>query len=58
MLVSDVWSENAARFKRLMEINSDPPILYTLALNVLCSTFCLISYCGLSLRVTFYRNSA
>ena len=28
MLLSDVWSENAALFKRLMEINSNPPILY------------------------------
>ena len=24
----DVWSENAALFERLMEINSNPPILY------------------------------
>ena len=24
---SDVWSENAALFERLMEINSNPPIL-------------------------------
>ena len=28
MLFSDVWSENAALFKRLMEIHSSPPILY------------------------------
>ena len=28
MLFSDVWSENAARFERLMEIHSNPPILY------------------------------
>ena len=25
---SDVWSENAALFKKLMEIHSNPPILY------------------------------
>ena len=24
----DVWSENASLFERLMEIYSDPPILY------------------------------
>ena len=28
MLFSDVWSENAALFERLMEINSNPPILH------------------------------
>ena len=28
MLFSDVWSENAALFERLMEIHSNPPILY------------------------------
>ena len=28
-VVSDVWSENAALFERLMEIQSNPPILYT-----------------------------
>ena len=28
MLFSDVWSENAALFERLMEIYSNPPILY------------------------------
>ena len=27
-VVSDVWSENAALFERLMEIHSNPPILY------------------------------
>ena len=27
-LFSDVWSENAALFKRLMKIQSNPPILY------------------------------
>ena len=27
-LFSDVWSENAALFKRLIEIHSNPPILY------------------------------
>ena len=27
-LFSDVWSENAALFERLMEIHSNPPILY------------------------------
>ena len=27
-LFSDVWSENAALFKRLMKIHSNPPILY------------------------------
>ena len=27
-VVSDVWSENAAMFERLMEIHSNPPILY------------------------------
>ena len=27
-VVSDVWSENAALFERLMEIQSNPPILY------------------------------
>ena len=25
MLFSDVWSENAALFERLVEINSNPP---------------------------------
>ena len=25
---SDVWSENAALFERMMEIHSNPPILY------------------------------
>ena len=28
MFFSDVWSENAALFERLMEIYSNPPILY------------------------------
>ena len=28
MLFSGVWSENAALFERLMEIHSNPPILY------------------------------
>ena len=28
MLFYDVWSENAALFERLMEIHSNPPILY------------------------------
>ena len=28
MLFSDVWSEHAALFKRLMKIYSNPPILY------------------------------
>ena len=28
MLFSDVWSENAALFERLVEIHSNPPILY------------------------------
>ena len=28
MLFSDVWSENAALFERLIEIHSNPPILY------------------------------
>ena len=28
MLFSDVWSENAALFKRLMKIQSNPPMLY------------------------------
>ena len=28
MLFSDVWSENAALYERLMEIHSNPPILY------------------------------
>ena len=28
MLFSDVGSENAALFERLVEINSNPPILY------------------------------
>ena len=28
MLFSDVWSENAALFERLMEFHSNPPILY------------------------------
>ena len=28
MLFSDVWSENATLFERLMEIHSNPPILY------------------------------
>ena len=27
-MLSDVWSENAALFERLMEIHSNPPILY------------------------------
>ena len=27
-MFSDVWSENAALFERLMEIHSNPPILY------------------------------
>ena len=27
-MFSDVWSENAAPFERLMEIYSSPPILY------------------------------
>ena len=27
-MFSDVWSENAALFERLMEIYSNPPILY------------------------------
>ena len=27
-LFSDVWSENAALFKKLMKIHSNPPILY------------------------------
>ena len=27
-MFSDVWSENAALFKRLMDIYSPPPILY------------------------------
>ena len=27
-MFTDVWSENAALFKRLMKINSNPPILY------------------------------
>ena len=27
-MFSDVWSENAARFERLMEIHSNPSILY------------------------------
>ena len=27
-MFSDVWSENAAQFERLMEMNSNPPILY------------------------------
>ena len=28
MLFSDVWSENAALFERLMEIHSNPPKPY------------------------------
>ena len=28
MFSDDVWSENAALFERLMEIHSNPPILY------------------------------
>ena len=28
MLFSDVWSENAALFERLVKIHSNPPILY------------------------------
>ena len=28
MLFSDIWSENTALFVRLMEIHSNPPILY------------------------------
>ena len=28
MLFSHVWSENVALFERLMEIHSNPPILY------------------------------
>ena len=31
-MFSDVWSENAAIFERLMEIHSNPSILYTMAL--------------------------
>ena len=27
-MLSDVWSDNAPLFKRLMEIHSNPPILY------------------------------
>ena len=27
-MFSNVWSENAALFERLMEIHSNPPILY------------------------------
>ena len=27
-LFSDIWSENAALFERLLEIHSNPPILY------------------------------
>ena len=27
-MLSDVWGENAALFERLMEIDSNPPILY------------------------------
>ena len=27
-MFSDVWSENAELFERLMEIHSNPPILY------------------------------
>ena len=27
-MFSDAWSENAALFERLMEIHSNPPILY------------------------------
>ena len=33
MLFSHVWSENAALFKRLMELHSNAPILYYMALN-------------------------
>ena len=28
MLFPDIWSEHAALFERLMEIHSNPPILY------------------------------
>ena len=28
MLFSDVWSENAALFKALVKIHSNPPMLY------------------------------
>ena len=28
MMFSDVWSDNAAVFERLLEIHSNPPILY------------------------------
>ena len=31
-MFSDVWSENAALLERLMEIHSNPPILYYMAL--------------------------
>ena len=32
-LFSDVWSENAALFKRLMKTHSNPPILYIVGLK-------------------------
>ena len=37
MLFSDVWSEDAALFKRLMKIHSNPPILLYYGFKFLCS---------------------
>ena len=38
-MFSDVWSENAALFERLMEIHSNPPILYYHGFNSIITTW-------------------